>query len=125
MKIAIIGAGKMGGALLERLLDAGFVSKTDILACDLNETRLNELKEKLQIEVSRDNKRGAKFGDLVIVAVMPKQVRGVLEEIRPEISESKKSLGAQPTLILGEAIIPADQIQGRHVCGRTGVDDID
>jgi pyrroline-5-carboxylate reductase len=89
MKVAFIGAGKMGGALLERLLDAGSVSKTDVLACDLNENRLNELRERLHIDVSRDNKRGAKFGDLVVVAVMPKQVRGVLEEIRSEISESK------------------------------------
>jgi len=89
MKIAFIGTGKMGGALLERLLDTGFVSRPDVLACDLNENRLNELREKLQIEVSRDNKRGAEFGELVVVAVMPKQVRGVLEEIRSEISESK------------------------------------
>src|SRR3990170_2871372 len=89
MKITFIGTGKMGGVLLERLIDTGFSSRKNILACDLNESRLNELQQKLGVNVSQDNKEGARFGDILIIAVMPKQVKGILEEIRPEISESK------------------------------------
>lgn len=89
MKITFIGTGKMGGALMERLLSTGFVSKEQLLACDVNEGRLNELRQKLGVNVSLDNRKGARFGDVVIIAVMLKQVRGVLEEIRTEILESK------------------------------------
>jgi len=88
LKIAIIGAGKMGGALLERLLNAGFVSKGNIIACDIDESRLIELKQRLGVNISRNNRDGAKFGEIIIIAVMPKLVKEVLEEIKPNI-ESK------------------------------------
>lgn len=89
MRITFIGTGKMGGALLERLLSTGFVSKDQILACDINENRLNELQQKLGVNVSKDNRNGARFGNVIIIAVMPKQVKEVLEEITTEIIESK------------------------------------
>ncbi|MGQ9551939.1 MAG: pyrroline-5-carboxylate reductase family protein [Candidatus Bathycorpusculaceae bacterium] len=88
-KVTFIGTGKMGGALLERLLNTGFVSKEHVLACDINENRLKELRQKLGVNISNNNKEGAKFGDVVIIAVMPKQVREILEEIKTEISKSK------------------------------------
>ncbi|MEM3061303.1 MAG: NAD(P)-binding domain-containing protein, partial [Candidatus Bathyarchaeia archaeon] len=89
MKITFIGTGKMGGALLERLLSTGFVSNEHVLACDINENRLKELQQKFGVNISNNNREGAKFGDVVIIAVMPKQVREILEEIKTEISESK------------------------------------
>jgi len=79
----------MGGALLERCLEAGVVLKDDTFACDVDESRLGDLKERLKINVAKDNKKGAEFGDVVVIAVMPKQVREVIEEISTEISESK------------------------------------
>lgn len=89
MKITFIGTGKMGGALLERILNTGFVSNEHVLACDINENRLKELQQKFGVNISYDNREGAKFGDMVIIAVMPKQVREILEQIKTEISESK------------------------------------
>jgi len=89
MRISFIGTGSMGGALLERCLEAGVVLKDDIFACDVNESRLGELQERLKINVGKDNKKGAEFGDVVVIAVIPKQVRGVIEEISTKISESK------------------------------------
>jgi len=85
VKIAIIGAGRMGGAILERLLEIGFTSKDNIIACDVNENRLIELKQRFGINVSKDNKDGAKFGDIIIIAVMPKQMKEILEEIKPYV----------------------------------------
>jgi pyrroline-5-carboxylate reductase len=85
VKIAIIGAGRMGGAILERLLEIGFTSKDNIIACDINENRLIELKQRFGINVSKDNKDGAKFGDIIIIAVMPKQMKEILEEIKPYV----------------------------------------
>jgi len=88
-KISFIGVGKMGGAFLERLVNAGFVPKDKVLACDINRGRLDELRQRLGIMISQDNEEGTRFGDIVVIAVMPKLVRSVLEEIRHEISESK------------------------------------
>lgn len=96
MRITIIGTGKMGGALLERLLSTSFVSKDHILACDINENRLNELRQKLGISVSKDNRNGARFGDIVIIAVMPKQVKEVLKKKSGQRFQSPKSLCPSP-----------------------------
>lgn len=103
-KISFIGVGKMGGALLERLVNAGFVSKDNVLACDINGDRLDELRQRLGIMISQDNKKGARFGDIVLIAVMPKLVRSVLEEIRPEISEEK-------VIVSVAALIPIETIE--------------
>jgi len=103
-KISLIGAGKMGGALLERLIDAGFASKDNVLACDINRGRLDELRQRLGIMISQDNKEGAKFGDIVVIAVMPKLVKSVLEEIRQEISESK-------VIVSVAALVPTETIE--------------
>jgi len=103
-KISFIGVGKMGGALLERLVNAGFVSKDNVLACDINGDRLDELRQRLGIMISQDNKKGARFGDIVLIAVMPKLVRSVLEEIRHEISEEK-------VIVSVAALIPIETIE--------------
>jgi pyrroline-5-carboxylate reductase len=104
LKIAFIGTGKMGGALLERLLNAGFVSKDNVIACDIDESRLSELKQRLGVNISRNNRNGARFGDIIIIAVMPKQVKEVLEEIKPDISESK-------VIVSVAALVPATSIE--------------
>jgi len=89
MKIALIGSGKIGSVLIKRLIASGFIHKDNMLACDVDEARLKELRERLGIMVSMDNKEGARFGDIILIAVLPKQVREVLQGISPEIDETK------------------------------------
>jgi len=89
MKIALVGVGSMGGALLERCLGAGVVSKGDIYAYDKDEVRLAELHKRLRINVSNDNGEGVEFGDVVIIAVTPTRVKDVIEETSAKFSESK------------------------------------
>jgi pyrroline-5-carboxylate reductase len=103
-RISFIGVGRIGGALLERLINAGFVSKDNVLACDINESRLDELRRRLGITISQDNKEGAKFGDIIIIAVIPKLVKTVLEEIRQEISEQK-------VIVSVAALVPVESIE--------------
>jgi pyrroline-5-carboxylate reductase len=103
-KISFIGVGKMGGSLLERLISTGLVSKDNVMACDINRDRLNDLRQRLWIMISQDNKEGVRFGDIVVIAVMPKVVRSVLEEVRQEVLESK-------TIVSVAALIPIETIE--------------
>jgi len=103
-KISFIGVGKMGGSLLERLISTGLVSKDNVMACDINRDRLNDLRQRLGIMISQDNKEGVRFGDIVVIAVMPKVVRSVLEEVRQEVLESK-------TIVSVAALIPIETIE--------------
>lgn len=88
-KISFIGVGAMGSAVLERLIDVSFISKDSVLACDIDQNRLDEIKRKFNVGTSIDNRDAARFGDAVILAVPPKQTRQVLEEIKDSLSEDK------------------------------------
>ena len=81
VRIACVGSGIMGGALMERLLAAGAVTASQIVACDPNEARLAELKAKLGVETAVANAAGAKEADIVLLLPPPPAVVPVLAEI--------------------------------------------
>lgn len=79
-KIAVIGAGNMGGALLTGLVSSGKAG--DILAVDPDKQRLEKLSEDLNIQVA--SKAGDELAgcDIVILAVKPQIIDSVLEDVR-------------------------------------------
>jgi pyrroline-5-carboxylate reductase len=88
-RIAIIGIGAMGSAVLERLIRTNYLSPGSAFACDPDKSKLDSIEQMLDIGTSADNNEGARFGDAIVLAVPPKQARQVLEEIRPSLQESK------------------------------------
>ena len=88
-KISFIGTGAMGGAIIERLISAGFVRADAVLACDVDESEVSEIRRRLNVMTSADNRDAARFGEAVVLAVPPKQGPQVLEEIRDSLSESQ------------------------------------
>jgi pyrroline-5-carboxylate reductase len=87
--MSLIGVGAMGSAVLDRLVQAAFVDAEAVFICDMNPDRLDAIKCRLDVRASRDNREGARFGDVIILTVPPKQACPVLEEIRDSLSESK------------------------------------
>lgn len=79
-KLGCIGAGSMGGALLRGLLAAGRVAKEDLVFYDPDPRRQQEM-GKLGIEAALDNPE-VMHSPLVVLAVKPQVLKGVLEEIR-------------------------------------------
>ena len=88
-RISFIGTGAMGGAVLERLIEAKFVDADAVFACDIDQAKLTETKQKFDVRTSTDNSDAARFGDAIVLAVPPKEARQVLEEIRDSLLESK------------------------------------
>jgi len=88
-KISFIGTGAMGGAVLEHLISAAFVDADAVLACDVDQDKLGEIKRKFNVRTSVDNHDAARFGDAIVLAVLPKQARQVLDEIKESLSESQ------------------------------------
>lgn len=76
--IATAGAGIMGGLLVERLIEAGGVKPGNVIACDPDEGRLNELAARLGIETHTDN-TAAPGADVILLAVPPPAVEPVRE----------------------------------------------
>lgn len=82
MKIAIIGAGNMGGAIARGLSKGSAMEKNDLIVSDPSDEILNALKSDcLTLQIAKDNAAAAAKADWVIVAVKPWLVKTVLEGI--------------------------------------------
>lgn len=89
MKIAIIGAGEMGGAfaagLLKSTLDKDPLFKPeDITVSNPHEEKLLRFQE-LGASVTTDNKVAIAGADFITIAVKPKVVKKVIDELKPLI----------------------------------------
>ena len=80
--IAVIGAGVIGGAIVNSLLKNGYEGK--ITAAEIQPEKVREL-EKLGIAVTSDNRKAAKESDVVFLCVKPNVLKTVLKEIRKEV----------------------------------------
>ena len=87
-RIAIIGAGNMGGAIVIGLVKSGFVSAAMISVSDRKESTLQAMSE-LGVNTYQHNVDAAKDADVVIVAVKPYHIEGVLKEIKSQLSPDK------------------------------------
>lgn len=81
MKVAIIGAGNMGGAIASGLAQGHYVRVQDITVTNPSMPKLEKLKAEFPaIQVSTDNHEAAD-ADVVIVAVKPWKVEEVLKPL--------------------------------------------
>ncbi len=87
-KIAIIGVGNMGSAIAIGLLKSGFVPASDIFVSDPKEKNLQEMKS-LGINICGNNQEAVKSSDVVIVAVKPYHIEGVMQGIKPLLIPEK------------------------------------
>ncbi len=86
-KISFLGAGVIAEVFITRLLETGASHAENIMATDVRAERLEELRRKFGIRTSADNKAGAKFGDIVVLAVPSGVVKAVLSESCQSVNE--------------------------------------
>lgn len=86
-KVAFLGAGKMGGIILQALLKKGMLSPKSTRATVAHEERAKALAGKLKVKVGTNNVEAAKDADIIVIAVKPQ----VVEEVVREISDSVTS----------------------------------
>jgi len=87
-KIAIIGVGNMGGAIATGLVKSGFVDSTSISVSDRKESTLQKMQE-MGVNTFTSNEEAAKDADVIIVAVKPYHIEGVLADLKPVLSPDK------------------------------------
>ncbi|MDZ4836913.1 MAG: pyrroline-5-carboxylate reductase [Candidatus Melainabacteria bacterium] len=80
-KLAVIGVGKLGEALISGLLKQGGLTTGDIIGSVGHEPSVEKVNKKLGIKVSTDNRATAKGADLIILAVKPQNMHNVLLEL--------------------------------------------
>lgn len=88
MKIAILGAGNMGGAIALGLVQGTKVKAENITVSNPTNGKLDALRGfNASIHVTNSNREAAKDANLIILAVKPWLVKQVLEEIQMDVKK--------------------------------------
>ena len=90
MRLAVLGAGKMGGILIEAFVKQGLVSPQNIHATVGHANgRAKKSREGVSVSGSTDNRAAAQAADVIILGVKPQTLGQVVDEILPEMNEGK------------------------------------
>lgn len=106
MRLAVLGAGKMGGILIEAFVKQGLVSTRDLRATVQHAGVERKGAAKLSVSLDTDNRAAARHADVILLCVKPQTVGRVLDEIKPELRDKK-------LLISIAASVPTDYIERR------------
>jgi len=86
-KLAVLGAGKLGGILLRAYLKQGLFAPKRVTATVAHAEKASALSKELGVEVSTENRKAVEGADIVLLCVKPKVVGEVLNEIAPKLGE--------------------------------------
>ena len=90
MKIAMIGAGAMGGATVEGLIKGAFFKNEDITVADPSQHVVEKFAQQ-GVSVTSDNQMAAQDADIVCVCVKPWLVEQVLTGIK-DVLDAKRQI---------------------------------
>ena len=109
-RIAILGAGKIGEALIAGLVSSGWRQPDEIVASVRRDDRAHELEAQHGIRTSRSNVEAASGAALVVLAVKPQDIHVLLGEIGGALSPEQ-------TVLSIAAAIPTAAIERRIADG--------
>jgi len=109
-RIAIIGTGNMGEALVSGLVGSGSSSPKNIICTDARQYKLDEIKSKYKVRTTSNNLEAVAEADIVIYAVKPQIMAAVISETAPKLDASKLiiSIAAGVPLVAIESCIQKD-----------------
>jgi pyrroline-5-carboxylate reductase len=109
-RIAILGTGKIGEALIAGLLSSSWREPSELAASCRREERERELAERYGVRATRSNAEAVAGAAVVVIAVKPQDLDGLLGEIGG-------LLGSDQTVLSVAAAIPTSVIEGRIAPG--------
>ena len=92
LRVAVLGAGKMGGILLQAFLKNKLLAPEQIFATVHHADRAKALSEQFGIQVTTDNLAAARQADVILLGVKPTQVPALVDEIRSALTPKKTLL---------------------------------
>ena len=99
-RIAILGAGRIGEALIAGLLSSGWREPAELSASSRRDERVAELVERYGVQATTSNVEAASRASLVVLAVKPQDIEALLDEIGTAIAPEQTVLtiaAATPT----------------------------
>jgi len=106
MRLAVLGAGKMGGILIDAFVKQGLVSPKNIFATVQHAGRERQSTSGLGVSLGNDNREAVRKADVILLCVKPQTVAQVIDEIKKELTDKK-------LLISIAASVPTGYIERR------------
>ncbi len=109
MKIAIIGTGNLGSSIAKGLIKNNTFAS--LFLSDKNTSAVKSFEEHSNVTVTNDNLLAVEKSDMVIFALQPKHINGVLESVMPKITKEHViiSVAAGVDIARIEGIIGSDK----------------
>ena len=109
-KIAIIGTGNMGEALVSGLLGSGSSKPKNIICTDVRQYKLDAIKAKYKVHTTGNNLKAVAASDIIIYAVKPQIMASTLAETASKLDASKLviSIAAGVPLAAMESCVSKD-----------------
>jgi pyrroline-5-carboxylate reductase len=101
-RVAVLGAGKMGGILLKALLEKGLLAPQATSATVQHEERAKALTKQWGITVGTNNLAAVQGADIILVGVKPQVVAEVIEQIRPAVSSAQLVISVAASVHTGQ-----------------------
>lgn len=89
LRVAILGAGKMGGILLQAFLKQEMLAPNQLVATVAHEERAAALSAQWGVEVSTNNFGAARAADVILIGVKPFQVPALMADIKQALTPEK------------------------------------
>ncbi|HEX2239558.1 MAG TPA: pyrroline-5-carboxylate reductase [Actinomycetota bacterium] len=105
-RLAVLGGGKMGEALVAGLVASGWRKPEEIVVTGRRKDRLAELADRYDVVTSLDNVEAVRDAQVVVIAVKPQDIHDLLEQISGH-------LGPAQTVLSFVAAIPTSFIETR------------
>jgi len=87
-KISIIGGGNIGSAIAKGFLLSGCISPEQITITRRKTNLLKSFSDK-GCNVSKDNKKAVEDSEIIIIAVLPQQLKSLLKQIKNSLNPKK------------------------------------
>ena len=87
-KLAVLGAGKMGGILVQGFLKHKLASPSEIWATLSHKEKVANRSADLGVRIGTDNREAVRRGR-VLVCVKPQTVGDVLDEIKEQVTPTR------------------------------------
>ncbi|HJR45519.1 MAG TPA: pyrroline-5-carboxylate reductase [Actinomycetota bacterium] len=91
-KLAVLGGGKMGQALVAGLLASGWRKAEDVIVTGRRQERLDELASAYGVDTTIDNAAAVAGVEIVVLAVKPQDMEALLAEISSHVSPGQTVL---------------------------------
>lgn len=112
-KLAVLGAGKLGGILMRAYLKQELFKAKNVTATVKHAEKAAAMTKDLGISATTENRKAVHEADIVLLGVKPQVIGEVLKEIAPELTEK--------TLVISVAAsVPTSYIE-QHLGGKIPV----